>query len=253
MGLFDIFADIGGGILGGVKKAGRELGETVEAAVGAFAPAVFGSPVEPDFRVDKSKAVGTFLGGALGRGFAVRADDFLTGEAERRAGPGGLVSGAQQGPGGATVRQPRTGRPIVVPGSFTGEPQELPVETQMFQRSFAQMPTPVALPGGALVPQVLRALPSVGGGAVGGAVTEGLMALFGGGGMVGPGASPGTIFRVQGERLVPRRTFEIMNPSTGRTVFYRNMGRPILWSGDLSACKRVNKAASRARRRRGGR
>lgn len=43
------------------------------------------------------------------------------------------------------------------------------------------------------------------------------------------------------------------DPITGRAVWFRPAGRPILWSSDLSACKRVRKVASRARRARGGR
>lgn len=39
----------------------------------------------------------------------------------------------------------------------------------------------------------------------------------------------------------------------GKFVTFRNMGRPVLWSGDFAASKRVNKVAGRARRRRGGR
>lgn len=42
--------------------------------------------------------------------------------------------------------------------------------------------------------------------------------------------------------------FAVPNPMTGNLSYFRNAGRPILFSGDLSACKRVNKVASRARR-----
>jgi hypothetical protein len=44
-----------------------------------------------------------------------------------------------------------------------------------------------------------------------------------------------------------------IDPISGRPVWFRPAGRPILWSSDLSACKRVRKVASRARRARGGR
>jgi len=42
--------------------------------------------------------------------------------------------------------------------------------------------------------------------------------------------------------------FIASNPVTGRSTWFKPAGRPILWSGDLTACKRVNKIARRARR-----
>lgn len=39
-----------------------------------------------------------------------------------------------------------------------------------------------------------------------------------------------------------------VNPVTGSLTYYKNMGKPILYSGDLAACKRVRKIAARARR-----
>lgn len=34
----------------------------------------------------------------------------------------------------------------------------------------------------------------------------------------------------------------------GGFVTFKNMGRPVLWSGDLAACKRVRRVATRAKR-----
>lgn len=45
-----------------------------------------------------------------------------------------------------------------------------------------------------------------------------------------------------------RRFFATLNPTTGQIAWFRSAGRPILWSGDLGACKRVNRIAARARR-----
>lgn len=42
--------------------------------------------------------------------------------------------------------------------------------------------------------------------------------------------------------------FVAQNPVTGASTWFKPAGRPILWSGDLTACKRVNKLAMRARR-----
>ncbi len=47
--------------------------------------------------------------------------------------------------------------------------------------------------------------------------------------------------------------FFMQNPTSGRITWFRPAGRPILFSGDVSAAKRVRKVAARARRARGGR
>ncbi len=44
-----------------------------------------------------------------------------------------------------------------------------------------------------------------------------------------------------------------MADGTMRFTTFKNMGRPILWAGDLAAVKRVRRVASKARRRVGGR
>jgi len=46
---------------------------------------------------------------------------------------------------------------------------------------------------------------------------------------------------------------QVIHPITGKTYVYKNMGRCILYQGDLSATKRVNKIAARAKRARGKR
>jgi hypothetical protein len=42
----------------------------------------------------------------------------------------------------------------------------------------------------------------------------------------------------------------VANPITGAPTFYKHAGRPILFSGDMATCKRVDKLARRARRTR---
>jgi hypothetical protein len=42
--------------------------------------------------------------------------------------------------------------------------------------------------------------------------------------------------------------FVASNPVTGALTWFKPAGRPILWSGDLTACKRVGRIAARARR-----
>ena len=45
----------------------------------------------------------------------------------------------------------------------------------------------------------------------------------------------------------PARTLQFINPNNGNVVTYKNMGRCVLFSGDLASCKRVAKVARRAR------
>ena len=51
-------------------------------------------------------------------------------------------------------------------------------------------------------------------------------------------------------RRLRAKPFRISHPETGDDVWFRPAGRPILFSGDLSACKRVSRVARRARRAR---
>lgn len=60
-------------------------------------------------------------------------------------------------------------------------------------------------------------------------------------------------FGPSGGRGARAKTHVQCDPITGKPIWFKPAGRPILWSGDLSACKRVRKVASRARRARGGR
>lgn len=53
-----------------------------------------------------------------------------------------------------------------------------------------------------------------------------------------------------GGRYRPSTTIEMQNPLTGKTHYWRHLGRPVLWSSDYAACKRVKKVASKARSRR---
>ena len=68
------------------------------------------------------------------------------------------------------------------------------------------------------------------------------MGQFSGGGLIGPGP----IRQTQcGVRAAPFAM--VVN---GKQHHFKPAGRPILWSSDLSACKRVSKVARRARRAR---
>ncbi len=111
----------------------------------------------------------------------------------------------------------------------------------------------MALPGGAPIQtQAGVGLPGLAGlaGLAAGFLPE-IAGFFGRGEVAlpeAPGLAPGGIFRVVGPRLRARSMFRITNPSTGSDVWYRNVGQPILFSGDLRVCKRVEKVARLARR-----
>ena len=66
----------------------------------------------------------------------------------------------------------------------------------------------------------------------------------GGGGTLARLTSP-FVPTMAGARSQP---FVMPNPVTGAITWFKPAGRPILWSGDLTACKRVGKIAARARR-----
>lgn len=93
-----------------------------------------------------------------------------------------------------------------------------------------------------LLPTIAKQLPGFVGGIIGGNLLENVFS-GGGGGSVTPMFRP-TMAGVRAQ------SFRATNPVTGQDVFFRPAGKPILWSSDLSACKRVNKVARRARRKR---
>ncbi len=105
----------------------------------------------------------------------------------------------------------------------------------------------VALPGGAQIAglggalgPLLRQLP----GLVGGAAVGGFVAGAGG---------DLQLFRptMAGARAIP--LVMTPNPITGAPTFFRHVGRPILFSGDVATVRRVRKIAALTRRRLGGR
>ena len=65
----------------------------------------------------------------------------------------------------------------------------------------------------------------------------------GGGGQLARLTSP-FVPTMAGARAQP---FIASNPVTGATTWFKPAGKPILWSGDLTACRRVGKIARRAR------
>lgn len=65
--------------------------------------------------------------------------------------------------------------------------------------------------------------------------------------------SPGRFFQPTMRSVVPIRDLTDVNPATGKTHFWRHMGTPVLFSGDLATVRRVSRIASRVNRRLGRR
>jgi hypothetical protein len=61
------------------------------------------------------------------------------------------------------------------------------------------------------------------------------------------------LFRPGAASARPVSMFMVPNPMSGKPTFYRHVGQPILFAGDLTTCKKVEKVARRARRARGRR
>lgn len=197
-------------ILGGI--AGDVFGQVVQQIPGVLLGGIFGGP--PTSRLPGPDQGPGGIGGFPGGGF------------------GGFIPPQQQTfPG---VPGPPLG------GAVTFPQQEAPMAG--FLRT--------ALPGGA--PIVQAGFGPLAGGLLGGLLGEGIGSqLFGGGQAMTPqGAVCPTLFVPARSALRAVRMFRITNPSTGADVWYRNAGRPILWSGDFAAVKRVRRVAGKARRKR---
>lgn len=115
--------------------------------------------------------------------------------------------------------------PITREATFPGSPVSA-VTNALFQ--------PASLAG-----SLLRQLPGVAGGLFAGEALEAFQ---------GPAAgTPMFALTAAGARA---QRFRAQHPTTGKDVWFLPAGRPILWSGDLAACKRVKKVARRASRKR---
>lgn len=75
---------------------------------------------------------------------------------------------------------------------------------------------------------------------IAGAAGAGLAGLLGGNG--------GELFGATQERVRPLRSVPVEGPD-GKLYWFGYLGKPVLWAGDLSAARRVQRVASRAARR----
>ena len=117
--------------------------------------------------------------------------------------------------------------------------------------------TAAGIPPAAL--QAIQRFLSQGGAAALGAGAGGLAAtllpspapMVGGGGamILRPGDSVDSLYAQRTASAAP--SFFATQDASGRLKWYRSAGRPILWSGDLAAARRVSRVAARASRGRG--
>lgn len=208
------------------------------------------------------EAVGGFAQDVLSRGVPILAETLIARATNAAAprGSGGVVIGMTPGTASRMGGIPTfSGVPLATGllgelggGGIIHEPRDF-----SFPLSRSEvMPVPnFAMPGGAPIQQAGL----LGSGFASG-IGSALGSFFGSGGGEGAvatvqalrdmrtGVAPGGVYRVQGARLVARRLIRVTNPSTGNDTYYRNVGQPILFRGDLRVCKTVEKVARLARR-----
>lgn len=100
---------------------------------------------------------------------------------------------------------------------------------------FAPLLPALGTAGRLALPTIRSALPTLGGVAAGG-----LAGLLGGG-------NGGELFATSPERVRPMRSVPVEGPD-GRLYWFGYLGKPVLWGGDLSAARRVQRVARRASR-----
>lgn len=249
MGLFD---RIGREISKGIGAIGTGIAEFGGGIVGG-ALGAFNIPGAQTLERG-ALSLPQFLGGRIGVGLGDIGERIL-GEAVSGlpggGGRGAIVSGAAPGTFLGGTRAPTVApslREFVLPQTIT-RPETVeaaPGPIQATEVSMAGIQA-AALPGGALIAPLLR---GIGGAALGGAAVGGAISAFGGGGGVDLPFG-GALFRVTPFGVRARSLVRVENPFTGNDVYFRNVGRPILFAGDFATCRRVQKVARRARRSRG--
>lgn len=138
--------------------------------------------------------------------------------------------------GAPTTRVPE---PFIAPSVSRSAFSLLPVEATMQGGNFA-------LPGGAPVQSGL-------GVDIGTGLIERGFNFFFGTGEEGAPMNGMTLFRPTATSIRPARVIVVPHPQTGAPTFFGHLGRPLLFSRDLSAARRVDRLARRARRVKRGR
>jgi hypothetical protein len=211
MGFFDSMKSFGSGALDVLGGIGRGLGTLVEAAIPVLGPPLLN----------------------LGAQFV----------AQKIGVPGGAQGRPTLGPSAGIP--PHLMRPAV--RTTPSQVPFLPAPARFPTTAAGRFQT-VSLPGGFNVPSFPsdRFDPTLGGFTTAGFDLPGVDIVnpFQ---AQGAGACP-TLFRgTSGARPIPLIT--VPNPMTGAPVFYKHAGRPVLFSSDFAAARKVGRLARRARRR----
>lgn len=236
MGWSDLFASVGRAISSGVGSFGQGAVDFV-GGVSDVVTGLSGSIGEIFQTASPYIELGTSIfGGNDGGGRSEAQPTFIGGYDS----PMGQFGGLQPAPSPAFFppagAPPTFGAQQFLPGRTFPTPGDIQGGGDMAIGSI--LPT-LARVGGALA----RTGPAMLGGAVLGEVLESAVSpqqQQAAGGLMSP-------FKATA-RGASAQTFVTSNPVTGATTWFKPAGRPILWSGDLSSCKRVTKIARRARR-----
>jgi len=96
---------------------------------------------------------------------------------------------------------------------------------------------------GSLLPKIGPFLGGVGSGAVGGELADALQGLFTSGGASSQSDMAAFTDAVPGS-CRPKEHLKV-NPCTGKSTWFTPRGRPLVFSGDMAACKRVDRVSKR--------
>jgi hypothetical protein len=259
VGFFDTLGDLLGGI-------GRGVGNVL---TGPFGPAIAGTIGdivlrETTSRRDRESGLASLVGTPGFRQQEAEEEFARTFRAAQKASVGGDIT--------VRVVPQAQGRGVNTVPSFPGSAAGLPIssaggpgfispgqaaEARMFGGLTNQFIGAGAI--GPVLGGAARALPSiirgVGGILAGKEVIDIVRGGGNGGGFSMPSlpsggaCAPSAPFKAgcNGATAVAT-TFMVCNPVSGKQTWFKPAGRPILWSSDLAACKRVGKVASKARR-----
>jgi hypothetical protein len=195
-------------------------------------------------------SIGGFLGdvaAGIGGGLVDIGGQVLGGVVQQL--PEAILGGLLPQPAPATVFT-GTGAPTTrFPGTLIAGGAGFPVDPARLVRGGTFQVANVALPGGAPIGEA-----GLGTELGIGAIERGFNFLFGGGGGGGAVANGAVqLFRPTATSIRPARVIVVPHPQTGAPIFFGHLGRPLLFSRDLSAARRVDRLARRARRVKRGR
>ncbi len=121
------------------------------------------------------------------------------------------------------------------------QPKQQRVEQGFFGPQQPQFQQAALAPFLTKLPQIARNLPSILGGAAGGVAAEGLFGMFGG--ADDQDVTAAFTDPVPG-KCRPKPHIK-NNPCTGKGVWFVPRGQPLVFSGDLSAAKRLDRVSKR--------